>query len=248
MQGFEINFGDDRVVDLTQQGFPHPIQSAVLPLLALTDTGDAFEDPQPLGTCFMIAPGLLVTATHVLSPVIQGTAWRENTQIAAVFASDEYDPVKGRSASWGGPLWIDRVDGNLEHDVALLSFPIPEVDGEQPTFSLLPLTIDLPSPGTRLLVFGYPNSSAGVGSSGAIRISQSITAAQGFVEEVLLGGRDRVMLKFPVLRADYPSEHGMSGGPVITPDGYVCGVVCSGMEVDKGTPIYGPRCSPSCSC
>ena len=172
----------------------------------------------------------------------------ENTQIAAVFASDEYDPVKGRSASWGGPLWIDRVDGNLEHDVALFSFPIPEVDGEQPTFRLLPLRFDRPSPGTRLLVFGYPKSSAGVGSSGAIRISLSITAAQGFVEEVLLGGRDRVMLKFPVLRRTTRASTESAAARSSHKTDTVAGWSVAGWRLTRGRRSHGPRCSPSCSC
>ena len=69
MPPFRIEFGDQHFVDLTEQAgdqFPHPIQRSVMPVL-ITSCDGQMVDARVVGTCFTIAPGLAVTAKHLLT-------------------------------------------------------------------------------------------------------------------------------------------------------------------------------------
>lgn len=64
------------------------------------------------------------------------------------------------------------------------------------------------------------------------------SATKGKVEEVHIGGRDRVVMPFPCFRTSARFDGGMSGGPLADHSGNVFGVVCSSFDTDgTGAPI-----------
>jgi len=89
----------------------------------------------------MTAPGILVTATHVLDPVQPSASdgvLHEDVMLLAQFVSTENAPSKTSGTKWGGPLVITQAVTNADHDLALLRFVVPLVGGKPPGSGLLP--------------------------------------------------------------------------------------------------------------
>ncbi len=226
-------------MDLTEQEdyeFPHPIQRWVMPLFAEYVEGGAVVGTQALGTAFAIGPGLLLTAAHVFDPIRKDSSTgslRDDVPLRALFVTTEQLP--GSRPIWGGPLVISEVVVNEDHDLALLKTHIPQsADGQQAKFSVAPLTLKPPEVGTPLLALGYAESKVEVATTPdglVLEVNQKVTASRGFAQEHFFPRRDKAMIRFPTMQGDYPSLSGMSGGPVITDNGHVCGVVCSAVEL-----------------
>jgi hypothetical protein len=58
--------------------------------------------------------------------------------------------------------------------------------------------------------------------------------ASGVVEEVHDERRDSYRLPFPCFRTNARFDRGMSGGPVFSEEGYLCGIICSSMPPELG--------------
>jgi hypothetical protein len=71
-----------------------------------------------------------------------------------------------------------------------------------------------------------------------LQVTQTFSAARGYVEEIYFPQRDAAVLPFPSFRTSARFEAGMSGGPVIGKRGTVVGVITTGMaHVDAGSYI-----------
>jgi Trypsin-like peptidase domain len=218
-----------------------------MPLVALRTIGETIISSEPLGTCFAIGDDIVVTATHVLDPLWVDKETRADFQpgveLYAIYVTASN--WSGQDGVTGGLLPVDTVVASIEHDLTVLTVQRPETtDGRRPRFSAAPLSIATPPAGTWLLALGYRNSKFEVrpeskpdGSIG-VELTQDVVAAKGSVQAHHVPRRDSVMVTFPALEGDYPSPSGMSGGPVITGDGRVCGVVCSAIEREDGWTSY----------
>jgi hypothetical protein len=244
---FVINFGDDNLVDLSEQAdyeFPHPVQRWVMLLVVFEYADKMLVGAQALGTAFAIGPQLLVTARHVLDPVLADVhaaapGLPPNMVLHAMFLTDEL--LLGKEAVHYLPIPISNVAMNASHDLAILTTrTLAPASGKQPVFMCAPLTTRAPAVGSYLFALGYAKARAVVTSVNedgmpTIRIDQRVMASRGRVEERYGQGRDTVMINFPALQGDFPSLSGMSGGPVVAEDGHVCGVICSSVDSTDGT-------------
>jgi hypothetical protein len=89
--------------------------------------------------------------------------------------------------------------------------------------------------GAKVLAFGYRESQVEVTRrpEGAnIDLHDKPTTSIGEVGQIFPEHRDRSTLTFPCFEIRARFDHGMSGGMVIDEDGALCGLVCSGFELD----------------
>jgi hypothetical protein len=231
MPHFRIEFGNQNFVDLAEQAdysFPHPIQRWVMPVLITHMRDGRMTDARVMGTCFMIAPGLAVTAKHVLTDdfdfIVGSDVGPADRGVAVAFATDE--PMPRQDKVWGGLLQVDKIVANPDHDLALMRYAAPKIHGRFPTLPAVRLTLDPPQVGEQVLVLGYSESSSAFRPPNTVELKQKARASRGVIQERHIPGRGPLLMNFPAITGDYPSGGGMSGGPVLTRDGSVCAAVC----------------------
>lgn len=222
-----ISFESSQFVELADQGieFPHWVHRWVMPVVLIREEAGTPVSVEPLGTAFAIAGRLLVTATHVIEAAMANDAAAPGVSIAVFCISGE--EVPGHTVPWGGMVPVQNVYFNHGHDIAVLALPDFEVPGASTRQAVVPLTAKSPKLGSQVIVLGYPGFKASLDGPSRIALDHRVTASQGTIEQLHIPMRDRVMVRFPALQSDFVSPSGMSGAPVVTEDGFVCGVVCS---------------------
>ena len=100
--------------------FPHPIQRAVMPVVAMKD-----DYVRGIGTCFAISSqGLILTARHVIEDALQIDAGGESADpdlwIGALYAAET-----GEDNRLGGLLPASKVYFNDDLDLALMHLSLP---------------------------------------------------------------------------------------------------------------------------
>jgi hypothetical protein len=240
----QIRIGGNQMADLSEQmggPIPHPLQSFVMPLVVTEEENGEITAMQVLGSAFCIG-GIMMTAKHVLEPFYtpEHGLVDARQRLHAVFQT--HDPPEGKSKSWGCGLPIIQAGVSPAHDVALLNFVRPVIGDWSPKGISLPLTFDLPPSGTDVLALGYPDSRVTATAPEEFVVDRQLVASQGTIKELHLPYRDSANVYFPALHADFPAPHGLSGGPVITEGGKVCGVVATGMETIDGNGWISTAC------
>lgn len=222
-----ISFERSQFVDLADQGIElaHWVHRWVMPVVLISEKAGKPVSVEPLGTAFAIAGGLLVTATHVIEAAMANDAAAPGVHVAVVYISGE--EVPGHTGLWGGTIPVQNVYFNHAHDIAVLALPDFEVKGASTRLGVVPLTAKAPMLGSNVIVLGYPEFKASLDGPNRVALDHRVMASQGSIEQLHIPMRDRVMVRFPALQSDFASPSGMSGAPVVTEDGFVCGVVCS---------------------
>lgn len=181
------------------------------------------------GSGVMVAPGFVITATHVLR--------------------DDVDAIEAKTLSvWClGPRRGVRADlwtlrgmrfGETESDIAFLAVePYSELPNNR-ALTCLPLTTRYPVEGDPLTVVGFRFDNAGAGDlpeiDGIPVISRGrLYASAGTVLRVQTY-RDHVMAPFPVIEISCGTLGGMSGGAVLDASGAVVGILSVGLSHDDG--------------
>ncbi len=102
---------------------------------------------------------------------------------------------------------------------------------KRPFIQLLP-----PEAGSRIAAFGYHSMEVTTTAAGGERINFNPYTTTGTVEEIHRAAREKAQLRFPCFRTSARFDPGMSGAPVFTEEGLLCGIVCSNMppETDDG--------------
>jgi hypothetical protein len=259
MAAFEIlmQFGEDQTVVLTDgQTFPQPspVQRMVLPIVLQEQ-----DRLRRLGTGLHLAPGVVLTARHVLDgqmPRIRAA----DCAPGVLFISDQNVPGQ-EEGPWFKLLPITHISMSEEsplsqsdhlgpdereyrgHDLALLTTSVAFIGKEPASSIVLPLSFSRPSLGSAVLAMGYPKLPDEVESEDSAPLLGDLLAVQGTVKEIHSPYRDRTLIPFPVLESDYPDTNGMSGGPVIREDGCVVAIVCR--SFDGNDPSYSSLLPPA---
>jgi hypothetical protein len=197
----------------------------VVPLVAFDAADGRFGAPRAfLGSAFAIAPRLLVTAKHVVEEILEPRKRRTpylvkpGTLLCALLPT-------------GTPVIIQGIGLAEENDLALLTIRA----GRQ--FCTAPLTIREGEVGSRLWVVGYPGEDAALMRRDELSLDDQRVYPQvcmiGDVQARHIPQRDSVMVNYPALEADFAALKGMSGGPVVTESGHVCGIVCTAIPPDE---------------
>ena len=177
-----------------------------------------------VGSGVMIAPGLLVTATHVVEET-KGTAG-----MAFSFLDD------GRMRIWapGEAFFLTgRIDDPLDRDrrrisdVALVSCALVSAQAEECPVRLAHIELVLPRVGERLWAVGCRETARG--SEPGV----TMMCASGLVKARYVDGRGD-HLPNSCVEVAMNTVGGMSGGPVFNADGHLVGIVSSSYDAEDG--------------
>ena len=183
------------------------------------------------GSGVMVAPGLVLTATHVLHDHVDALAAAElSLWCLGVRTGGDVD------------LWALRTlrYPETESDIAFLGVePYSHLpDGWE--LACLPLSTRAPRQGATLTVVGFRFGAVPTGAGlpllddvPVVSQGQLYTAA-GTTEAVHYPYRDTVMAPFPVIEVACGSLGGMSGGAVLDDDGAVVGILSTGLSIEDG--------------
>jgi hypothetical protein len=185
-----------------------------------------------IGSGIMIAPGLCLTATHVIEETAKKHAllftfpcdsnmriWTPEDFSAQQKISIELIPFQKPEPKYS--------------DVGILSYSPFSKFTDKNDYLFAPIEASIPKVGERLWATGYRETS----NDGVPTISFFITS--GLVTEQYLGGRG-IHINGPCIEVAMQALGGMSGGPVFNAEGRVVGVISSCLEgqVDSKGPTY----------
>ena len=215
------------------------IKEIVLPVFEIIN-----NKISPLGTSFVLSDdGLLMTAKHVIERHtqiktlnIKNGLWQDVTGLYALYQSDIKHP--DRDAFLGGPIPVVRIWFSKELDIAYLwlrSFSLDDKPFKFP--ACVKLNFDIPIIEDFICAIGYHNSSGSEISTDKEKLFASLeqysVQSSGRVKEIFSKYRDLGMYSFPCVQVDARFEPGMSGGPIFTKNGTVCGIVCGSMSASN---------------
>jgi len=209
-----------------------PINSSITEIAGLVVAGTNENDLYPAGTAFLISPSLALTARHVVDDIFKILAGKTPTEIRGEvpFGTQLTTFPLGKPLHWD----VIGYELGLPTDLALLMLKNDhlQLNLELPTFNLLP-----PFIGERIVAFGYPKTKHRVDRHGLARLGLNPHTTTGLVQEVHYEKRDSANHNYPCFQTDANFEHGMSGGPVFGPDGYIMGCICSGFTLSDSDQV-----------
>lgn len=181
------------------------------------------------GSGVMVAPGLVLTATHVLRDDVDAI---EEQKLSPWCLGPRKD---GRA-----DLWLVRQMrfGETDSDIAFLAVePYSELVDDW-TLTCLPLTTRYPMDGDPLAVVGFRFDDADVNDlpeiNGIPVVSRGrLYTSAGTVQQIGQY-RDRRMMPFPFIEISCGTLGGMSGGAVLDATGAVIGILSVGLSHDDG--------------
>ena len=208
-------------------------RESVLPLQMSVARLERIDDPQPdlgtgrtpVGTGFLVAPGRLLTAAHVVEQLSSGTGRLERGQAVADFRG--YYGVSGSDLR---PICgVTAIDPEL--DLALIEFEVTEQDTARTALELDSGGIDVTSP---IAVLGYPIDA---------------TLNRPALTSIIFGkqlGVKRIAVGEVIGRQERSFDHdcsvvgGNSGSPILLlKNGTVCGVHIGGAALSRNKAVPG---------
>lgn len=204
------------------QGVPHDF-----PLLELVLALVGGQPPVVLGSAVFVAPGVALTASHVIEEYwkLFDEEGRWRTAKAATFPIQaiQYVPHLDRFVTWH----VFYASHRDKLDVALLQLA-PELSQypadyvwPYPTLDLRPI-----ARGTRVQALGFPKADVVFDEeTNGWQLEHAAGISVGVVTDVFEEGRDTAKKPFPCFEMDVEIRGGMSGGPVVNADGHMCGIV-----------------------
>jgi|ERR1044071_164714 hypothetical protein len=197
------------------------------------------EIASPLGSGFFIAPGVAMTARHVVKgfwdqfhiyqkfPKLKAEVEANFKVLALQFFGDKSEP-----AVW----YIEKTWISEFTDTAFLYLkPYNDKAKGYVWRDQLELSMWEPSVGDQIGAFGYPDSEVELQIEPTLSASWKLKPALSTSEvtAVYERYRDRGLLAWPAIETNARFDHGMSGGPVFNDKGQVCAVVCDGIGSEE---------------
>lgn len=224
--GVSLNFrvfdfhGSDSIVRAQDVRNPDVFDGALLAIVV----GD--DHQTVLGTAFLVAPGLAISAFHVLSADIDAILQSKKRVFCFGLRS-------GHATLWD----IRHINYTEDSDIAYLSLIPRSALNEDRTICQFPLTTRAPKAGEQLHIIGYTSGPLNEAPEQAIRFK--LMSAVGAVSRIYPRQRDSALMPFPTIEILCGSVGGMSGGVVLDNSGHVCGVICRGLDTDdKSGPTF----------
>jgi len=223
---------------ITAAEFSHPISAHIAPIFSFED-----EHGYVAGTAVLIAPGLALTARHVIESLFahfNRDAWKgHNTQFDISIAQ----------ANLGAYWHVVNTYAWIGSDIAVLALRPGNDVALGTQINRLPMTVDPPVVGSEVTALGYPHTEIVLErhniTSVNIALSVTPTVSVGKVLEVHASLRDSTLLSFPCFSADATFFQGMSGGAVFNEQRELCGLVCAGGEGELSDRSHGVSIWPS---
>jgi len=211
-------------------GINHKLSEISLVLLG--DDGYEFD---VFGTGFFIAPGLVITAKHVMEdywkryhyglPFPKRKVEKETN--FNVRGLQFYDNGTRRGLWYSEVMWVSDFT-----DVAFLFFKPENEDAKDYRCEIIyELTMYAPKHREKVVSFGYPDTEVNlIQRTPALKFDcrPRFTRSIGEVLNVHERYFKRGYVEFPSIETNARFDHGMSGGPVFNIAGQICGVVSAG--------------------
>lgn len=202
---------------LTDGAIADPVMQVVLALVSEHD-----GELRCIGTGFIVAPGLALTAAHVVDDWLSYQEQRDGYRRQdAAFSVAAFQMSAGVAYRWD----VDALYVSRTSDIAFLRFRKPSWWGDGPGQVRLPsarLNFNPPQVGDTLQIVGFPDSRIGGGEL-VVAPSQCIAC----VRHVALTYDSRFR-PFSHIELDGEIAGGMSGGPCFDANGDVVGVNSKG--------------------
>lgn len=197
-------------------------QGAILALAFNTKGGI-----QILGSAFMIAPGLALTATHIISEIVDDLQGGRIAPICLGIRDKTIDVWK-----------IGKITYNFDSDITFLSLVASSGLPEDKTYYMFGISTRTPHQGEEIQIIGFREKATAF-SKNKFRFLASLYTSVGKVVEVYPYRRDNVMLPFPTIQIDCGSLGCMSGGVAIDKNGLAVGLVSTSYDhEDKSGPTF----------
>jgi len=209
--------------------FGTPGLRSVVPVV--TRYGDRWD---VFGTAVIVAPGLALTALHVVEECLRvhhgHRLERGKIHNLDVASSMEAIQISGEQsyAVWRVTKVASRIDYS---DLAWL-----QMTWQGPTrgdLDEIRLTLLPPKRGSEVQAFAYRGGRV-LFDGKRVNVAIEAVTVRGRVIEVHPEKRDPAFLNFASFQTDARFDPAMSGGAVFDESGSLCGVVCSGFNVEPG--------------
>lgn len=195
------------------------------------------EKHEILGSGVLVAPGIALIATHVITGELEHIINQKKSLIC-------HTATQGGLQTWRA-IKVTRVPNT---DLTILGLEYASALPADRTFALVKMTTRLPRVGETLTVAGFKSDRLAFIATGTEQTySGQIWLCSGEVKARYYepSGRDSFLLPFPVLEFDCPSYGGMSGGPVFDSKGFLVGILASSFE---DGPSYVSLLYPALGC
>lgn len=176
------------------------------------------------GTAFMIAPGIAITAAHVLDELEAGG-----------YAVEAIGPGFGGSLTWWRAVMIYRLGlvdghGDVKSQYDLAAFTMEPVSDQGTELVLVQTVVSPESPrvGDDVMVLGFR-------AENGVPDQIALMASRGRVVQCFPNGRDRSMLPNPCFEAELDIWGGMSGGAVVNSHGELVGIASTSVTAISRT-------------
>jgi len=191
--------------------------------LALQLVSHAGEVCHSMGSAVLVAPGVAATAAHIMDSCKRAHGFEER-QGAPPHGDWTLHAFQFGSEVEVRDFLVDRMTASEFSDVAIL-----RLRGNPDWAPLLQpmLTFRPPAIGERVVGFGYAGRASINGQT--LVVEPGAHTSVGEVIEVFPRARDRLLAPYPCLHVNCRFDDAMSGGPVFTEDGAVCGVISRNM-------------------
>lgn len=200
--------------------FFHPVSNYVVPIYAFAD-----KKSYAAGTAVIIAPGLAVTASHVLRGLFEHFGYDSSQNNIEL---DIYLTQFNTGATWyvsNSATWVGT-------DISVLSLIPRNGIAEETALNPLQITVDPPNKSDAVIAYGYPKTELDVSINNSeqtnLQFKISPTLSEGVVTDVHYDIRDRGLLRFPCFEVNAEYSAGMSGGAIFNQERELCGLVCVG--------------------
>jgi hypothetical protein len=182
------------------------------------------------GSGVLIAPGIALTAKHVLkdysNKLEDEASWRDGPISAFGIQAIQFR-TDGPPVTWD--VWSASFLEPL--DIALVQLAPRTILASDFCHVTAKLEVCLPKVGHRVQAFGCPHASVTFDEHLGWRLDAQPQGAVGCITQVFADSRDSVSLPFPSFEMNTQVLGGMSGGPVFHENGRVCGILCSSFEL-----------------
>jgi hypothetical protein len=176
-----------------------------------------------VGSAVLVAPGLAITATHVIRDHLEEF---ENGPVSVI--------CLGAIADGTAILW--QVTGSTyadENDITFLELVLASAPATGITIRCFPITTRTPFEGETLHLLGFTATNIDWKDHTRSITGQLLTSA-GPMTALHYPRRDSVLVPYPAIEIACGSVGGMSGGAVVDTTGHLVGIISTGLSHSDG--------------
>lgn len=179
------------------------------------------------GTAFMVAPGIALTATHIVSSFIDEN---KHGKIAIYCVGIRSECIE---------LWkVLSITYNPNDDISVISICAASELPPDKTYYRFGITTRAPKSGEVVQIYGFREHTI-TSYYDKVEFGTNVFVSKGTVTAIHPYGIGKTYIPYPVIELNCGSLGGMSGGIAIDQNGLVIGIVSRGLDTeDQRGPTY----------